>query len=311
MITVVYRLYFKNIDGEYIGKSSDFKRRISDHKRNMKKPNKTRLAKWIYENRNKELSFDILGEYDNDKDALIKESEEILDRIKKDKLILNSTLDLNIQSTVEKTQKLIERSRKSCSRKYILIDKTGKIYRAFSLRQWAQIKNLNYKDLNACARGKLKSSQSYKVFYREDWKKFSKKDKLDIISRFRIYDSNKESGKSRMKTFWITYKNMITKITNIKRFAIENNLNVEGLYLTSKKKQKQYKGYSVFSTEKEATESIERLQEEIPVANSFNSEEPQTSKVVGNSEPSSNREGATTSRKTYIQVGGNGECPKG
>lgn len=334
MITVVYKLYFENTKGEYIGKSSDFKRRLMDHKRNMKNPKKTRLAKWIYENRNKELKYSILGEFNSEKDALIKEAEEILNKIKKDIFILNSTLDLNIESTIKRTNKLIERSRKTCSKKYILIDKNKKIFRAYSLRKWACDKKLNYKDLNACARNKIKSSQGFKVFYRETWIKMSKKEKLQTIINFSNYDSNLESANSRRKTFWVLGTSKIQKVTNLKEFANKNNLNVECLYLTKRNKQKKHKGFKVFSTEKEAI-VYERLQKEIFEANSSNSRKLQTDNAVDNLELSQDiinnidpngpngylRGTIATTRYlekcndqreiSYTQVSGNGEDPKG
>ena len=283
MITVVYKLYFENTKGEYIGKSSDFKRRLMDHKRNMKTPKKTRLANWIYENRNKELKYSILGEYNNEKDALIKEAEEILERVNTDVPILNSTLDLNVESTIKRTNKLIERSRKTFSKQYVLINKNKKIFRAHSLRKWAFDKKLNYKDLNACARNKIKSSQGFKVFYRETWIKMGKEEKIKAILSFSNYDSNLESAISRRKTFWVLSNNKIQKVTNLKEFANKNNLNVECLYLTKRNKQKKHKGFKVFSTEQEAIVH-ERLQEEILVANSFNSGKLQTDSAVDNPE---------------------------
>lgn len=298
MITVVYKLYFESVVGEYIGKSSDFKRRLMDHKRNMKTPKNTILAKWIYENRDKELKYSILGEFKNEKDALIREAEEILIRIKNDILILNSTLDLNIESTIKRTKKLIQRSRTSCSKKYILINKDKKIYRAHSLRLWSNNRGLNYKDLNACARKKIKSSQGFKVFYREEWKRMTKEQRIEILNTFSLYDSIKESANSRRKSFWVVGNNKIIKTTNLKKFASDNNLNVECLYLTKRNKQNKHKGFKVFSTENEAI-VYERLQREIFEANSFNSGKLLTDNAEDNPELSSlKRESATTREKS-------------
>jgi hypothetical protein len=163
------------------------------------------------------------------------------------------------------------------------VDKNKKIFRAHSLRKWAFDKKLNYKDLNACARNKIKSSQGFKVFYRETWIKMGKEEKIKAILSFSNYDSNLESAISRRKTFWVLSNNKIQKVTNLKEFANKNNLNVECLYLTKRNKQKKHKGFKVFSTEQEAIVH-ERLQEEILVANSFNSGKLQTDSAVDNPE---------------------------
>lgn len=62
----------------------------------------------------------------------------------------------------------------------------------------------------------------------------------------------------------------------------------------------------------DAIESIERLQEEIPVENSSNCWKVSSDKAGDNQQVSlSNKETSTTSRKTYTQASGNGENPKG
>lgn len=150
-----------------------------------------------------------------------------------------------------------ERCRKIFGKKYIAINKEGKIFRIYGLKSWAEKRGLNYKDLNAVAKEKINSSKGFLVIYREKWKNKTKKEKLKIINDFKNYDpfrtEKTDANHNRAKkTFYILYANgEKEKIFGIQEFCRENNINEGSLYMTLYKEKKFYKGTKLFRSKKD------------------------------------------------------------
>jgi len=368
---VVYKLYFDNSDKFYIGKTCNIKSRIYNHKKeSVSNKYNTYKNNWLKKHlsNNEELKYEILFETTNEQEAYEVEHKMIIQTSDK-----NVNCFYSIQHPSNKSESGLLRMAEIFGKEYILINKTGIVTEVLSLSRFARENNLNYKDLNACAKKQINSSQGYKVFFKEDWDDFSEKEKKEEIDSFKVYDQYKTekfkssgdnlrkeytvitpsgnvdvviglstyiknnnlndgnmfSALSRSKPYkgyhvfykeiWDSFDNdtkniyinksksyikngaklykittpdgKINKVIGLVKYAKENNLHAPSLSSLATGKIKNYKGYKI--------EIQERLQEEIPVANSSNCWEPQTGKAVGNQQQSSrNRECSTTREKS-------------
>lgn len=249
---VVYKLYFDNSDKFYIGKTSNISKRIYLHKiEAFYGKDKTPKNIWIKFNMFNEhkLKHEILFETTDEKKAYEVEKNYIIKTSDKN---VNSVNNYNNPSG--KSEDGLRRMAEIFGKKYILIDKTGKITEVLSLSRFGRENKLNYKDLNACAKKITNSSQGYKVFYKEDWDDFSEDEKTEEINKFKSYNQyetkafKKSGDKYRKDYVIINPKGSIDIVTGLSSYIKNNNLN-DGNMFTSLSKSKPYKGYQVFYKE--------------------------------------------------------------
>lgn len=250
---VVYKLYFETSDKFYIGKTSNIAKRKYDHiNQALTKNIKTYKNNWLRKHLNydEELKYEILYRTKNENEAYEVEQKIIIQTSKE-----NVNCVYSLQHPSNKSEEGLLRMAELFGKEYILIDKSGNITEVLSLSRFGRENNLNYKDLNACARKKINSSQGYKVFFKEDWDDFSKKEQLKLINDFKVYDQYKtkkfiSSGDNYKKEYIIIEPTgKIIDTRGLSLYIKTNNLN-DGNMFSALSKAKPYKGYQVFYKEK-------------------------------------------------------------
>jgi predicted GIY-YIG superfamily endonuclease len=332
----VYKLYFEEDNKFYIGKTKELTRRIANHKKETMSGKLSKKCNWIRKNLllNRELKYKILYTTNSEQEALDKESS-----------LIEETLKENVNQIIDsrkhfKSREGRLRSTEISGKDYIVITKNGLFFRIHSLKKFGEENNINYKDLNAVAKGKLKSSNNLKVIYAEIWDSLEDKEKTIIIKNFKEYNpfkniSNamkKRMNKKKKEYIIVKPDGSVEEVIGLSTYCKTNNLNDGNMY-SNLKNGKYYKGYKVFYKEQYYNEG---LQEEIPVANSSNSGKLQTDNAVDNPDlsqdiiintidpngPNGYLRGIIATKRyqeksndqreiSYTQVSGNGEDPKG
>ncbi len=246
---VVYELYFENSNKIYIGKTYNIKSRINTHiKEALAKKYNTYKNNWIRKHlhNDEQLKYKILYETSNEQDAYEVEHKLILKTSN-----YNVNCFYNLDHPSNRSTKGLLKMAEIFGKDYILITKNRSIIEVKSLSKFGRDNNLNYKDLNACAKKKLKSSQGYKVFYRNDWLDLTLEERAIEIENFKCYDQYKtkeflESGNNlRKKYVIINPHGIIEEIIGLSTYIKKNKLN-DGNMFSALSKQRPCKGYQVF-----------------------------------------------------------------
>ncbi|MCK9428928.1 MAG: hypothetical protein M0R17_02820 [Candidatus Omnitrophica bacterium] len=255
---IIYELSFDTSDSYYIGKTYNMTHRMFDHIYSAtKKQEKNHRANWFRKHINEKPNIKILYSTKLEQDAYQKELEFIKLYIKDNKKLVN-TQRLKEAGGLCKCRILsieqLEKLRKIFGKKYILINKEGKIFRVNGLKSWAEKRNLNYKDLNSVAREKFNSSQNYIVFYRDKWKLKTKEEKLKIIENYKNYNQFNRRANELKKIYYILYNSgKVKEVFGLTNFCRDNNYNTKSVQ-TAFNTKSFYKDIKPFKT-------IEKLKE--------------------------------------------------
>jgi len=248
-IYVVYKLYFENSDKFYIGKTCNMKSRINAHKKEaLARKYRTYKINWLRKHllNDEELKSEILFRTNDEREAYDVEQKFII-KTSND----NVNCSYNLQYPSNKSEAGLLRMAEIFGKDYIIINKQGTFLYVHSLSRFSRENNLNYKDLNACARKKINSSQGYKVFYKDDWDDFSEEEKQLEIEKHKKYNQYKtekfkcSGDKYRKEYIIIEPTGNVTEIVGLSRYVKDNKLN-DGNMTSALTNNKLYKGYQVF-----------------------------------------------------------------
>ena len=213
---VVYKLFFETSDKVYIGKTNNISKRISDHMYTVFKSGEdTHKANWIRKHSKLcKLQFEILYSTDDEEECYAKELDLIKEYLNRGIEITNSVRI--VEAGGKSGRKVLTKEGKlSMTRRFgiphILIDKSGKVYDVKCLKNGAEERGLSYRNLHSCVKGKSKSSQGFRVFYKQDWESKTKDERNKIIEDFIKYDKrltpeNINRINALKKEFWILNK---------------------------------------------------------------------------------------------------------
>jgi len=140
------------------------------------------------------------------------------------------------------------------SKKWVVIDINSKsVQSVISLKEFSERSSLRYKDLHACAVGKIKTSQGYKCFRDSDWESMNEEKRNYYISGQFLIDDLEVRSISHFKRFAkeyivITPDQEIKTVLGLDVFADKMNLNKGNLAATAmiKNRNKFCKGYKAF-----------------------------------------------------------------
>lgn len=213
---IVYKLFFESSDKVYIGKTYNISKRISDHLYSVfKLGENTYKANWIRKYYKVcKLQFEILYSTEDEEECYAKELEIIKQYLDEGIELTNS---VRIAEAGGKSGRKVftEEGKLAMTARFgkphILIYKTGRVYNTNCLKNWAEERGLNYKNLHSCLKGKSKSSQGFKVFYKQDWEDKTEEERIKIIKDFKKYDKHRTPKhinriNTLKKEFWILNK---------------------------------------------------------------------------------------------------------
>lgn len=237
----IYEIELKNGE-KYVGCTNNIKRRTTQHNDNIKNK-RNRFSKYISENypnlKLKYTDLKVKASFENRKEALKYEKKLTISHIGKC-VLLNDNYNID------------------CSRKGKNLGNTGKNYVLidienqtetiiYDLRQYCLNNNLDYKLIQRTVNGNKVAYFRYKVFYYNDWQDIEKKDYY-LSGKFysdHLEKIQENKSKNYAKQYLVKIPNgEIIKVTNLDKFAKENNLTIGTLHSTFKK-NKPTKGFQV------------------------------------------------------------------
>ena len=227
---------------KYVGCTSNIKRRTTQHNDNIKNK-RNRFSKYINENypdlKLKNTDLKVKASFENRKEAFQYEK-------KLTKSYIGKCILLNDNYNIDCSRK--GKNLGNTSKSYILINiesHTETII--YDLRQHCLNNNLDYKLIQRTVNGNKLAYSKYKVFYYSIWEDIQNKDYY-LSGQFYIDYLNKikqERIKKSCKQYLVKIPNgEIVKVTNLDKFARENNLTSGTLHSTFKK-NKPTKGFQV------------------------------------------------------------------
>lgn len=262
----IYKLYFKETpDKLYIGRTNNPKRRFNQHMWDSLHPEAkqtTYKSNWIRKHikQGHKLYLETLFVTDCRIECSEKEAY-FMHYYKEQGFTLTNTI-LNATLTHEGKRPFTKKAKKSMSerfgKEFTIINKVGHVFYVKSLRAWAEKSGLNYKDLHACASGKMKSSQSYKSYTKINWLSLTKEERKKEIQDFIEYDWRKENslriqewGKAVSRSYLVLDKNTQSfyEILGFSQFIRERDLNVGNIFNTRFYSNRWSRGYKVFPKE--------------------------------------------------------------
>lgn len=227
---------------KYVGCTNNIKRRTTQHNDNIKNK-RNRFSKYINENypdlKLKNTDLKVKASFENRKEAFQYEK-------KLTKSFIGKCILLNDNYNIDCSRK--GKNLGNTSKSYILINiesHTETII--YDLRQYCLNNNLDYKLIQRTVNGNKLAYSKYKVFYYSIWEDIQNKDYY-LSGQFYIDYLNKikqERIKKSCKQYLVKTPNgEIVKVTNLDKFARENNLTSGTLHSTFKK-NKPTKGFQV------------------------------------------------------------------
>lgn len=227
---------------KYVGCTSDIKRRTTQHNDNIKNK-RNRFSKYINENypdlKLKNTDLKVKASFENRKEAFQYEK-------KLTKSYIGKCILLNDNYNIDCSRK--GKNLGNTSKSYVLINTESHTETIiYDLRQHCLNNNLDYKLIQRTVNGNKLAYSKYKVFYYSIWEDIQNKDYY-LSGQFYIDYLNKikqERIKKSCKQYLVKTPNgEIVKITNLDKFARENNLTSGTLHSTFKK-NKPTKGFQV------------------------------------------------------------------
>lgn len=289
---------FKEQMAVYVGCTNNLMRRLHQHRSCSKG---TRLYNFINKNNLIDLIKLIpIAEFDHRNEALSFE-RKLIHRISKMTAynILNEAYTKGYSFTNTGLTGELCKS----SMEWVLINlKTKEIINVISLSNFGRINNLNYKDLNACALGKIHVSQGYKCFKKEKWDSFSEDEKLYYVNSTFLkdieeYNKKKKIERTSKEYIIITPQQEVLKIKGLDRYAELNGLNKGNLSATSMPKNygKYCSGYRAFRINDWNNFTQQEIKDILSASKTYRIAGKPKRKDVGNQQPSHLlMEGSTT-----------------
>jgi predicted GIY-YIG superfamily endonuclease len=295
---IVYKIMFKEQMAVYVGCTNNLKQRLSQHKECR---TNTRIYNFIKKNNLiNEIELIPIHSFDDRKEALNFEKKFIY-RISTMTLynILNESWIKGCKFPASGLSGGLSKS----SKEWVVLNlKTKEVIDVISLRDFGFKNNLNYKDLHACALGKINVSQGYKCFKKSDWDSFTQEQK-DYYASDKLFNDLKKIKADKLfnsnaKEYVIITPNQeIIRTKGLDRYAELMGLNKGNLSATAMPKHygKYCKGYRAFRIEDWNNFTQQEISNILSESKTYRIAGKSKRKDVGNQQPShSNMEGSTT-----------------
>lgn len=295
---IVYKIVFKEHMAVYVGCTSNLKQRLSQHRECR---TNTRIYNFIKKNNLvDDLELIPVASFNSKQEALTFEKRFIY-RVSTMTLynILNQTWTKECKFPASGLSGELSKSSKEWA---VLNLKSKEVMNVISLKSFGDKNNLNYKDLHACALGKINISQGYKCFRKTEWDSFTDEQKDYYASD--AFLNNLKEVKSQ-KLFNVNAKEYIVltpdgdklNVIGLDRYAESKGLNKGNLASTAMPKNygKYCKGYRAFRINDWNNFTQQQINDILSASKTYRIAGKPKRKDVGNQQPScGNTEGSTT-----------------